>query len=188
MAAGGMYLAPGMHTMVLNTTIEICNKSYPAMALGTVPNITDVNMLPATLNLTQSVIKSTESAGMLMGRNVHVASHFMLWMDDPTRSSCESAGGYLWTRTNCSRGEFISNAAGGYCVPCSAYTYLLTAKQKGGQPDGEQPCQPAGKHAHAPGGAVLVPNSKYWHGDWEHHFTPPHYNDTFLQSLVKIKR
>lgn len=158
-------MSAGVHTTVAGSKITnnnawlggggICTSLHVQLGLELkTPLVVDAVLLnnsaeeqldPSTPKQVFSGIGSTVWAGpsfnLSFGSRSHVHVH---------------SEGVLWQRTLCDRGEYL--AASGYCEPCPAYTFTLDEWHNNAI------CQRAPNSTTAPGGAVFVPYSGYWHG------------------------
>lgn len=148
-------LQPGGPVHVKDTEFRGCEAWQLGGALCTETDEQDQNVNSTLLQRSTPLYIAAKFIGNKGSpKNLFVGPIFDL-RDSHGYMFTDPSQGRVWVRKKCEVGEYIPSQ---YCEPCQAYTYSFKA-----EPLTECPAAP--NNTYAPGGAVLVPHSDFWHGD-----------------------
>lgn len=149
--AGCILIRPGAFTTISSSNFTNCIADNIGGGISTASYDDDSRYFGKT----KLAIDAEFANNLGTGRHIWVGPYFTVTFPNKSRVN-ESTPGVLICKSLCSRGEY--KAPSGYCERCNAYTYSLMP-----YPHNVSTCMPAPDNTYAPGGAVFVPNSRYWH-------------------------
>ena len=154
--AGGILIRPGAFTKIINSSFTGCSADITGGGISTAAYDDE----PQYFEVTQLSIDATFVDNSGTGRHIWAGPMFKVKFPNKARINGTSPG-VLLRKSLCGRGEYKANSSG-FCERCNAYTYSL-------KPEGhtEPNCDKAPNNTYAPGGAVFVPNARYWHGNMQ---------------------
>lgn len=158
-------LQAGGHTSILASTISRCHAWSTGGGLAT--EMDDENEKDPTKPFdrqTRLTIQGTTfSDNHGTGRHLFVGPYFELSLTNTSEvmganqsSLNRSSPGVTWRKRICDKGEYVAPST--YCERCVSYKFSVDAWSQ------NVDCTPAqSSKAYAPGGAVMVALSNYWH-------------------------
>jgi hypothetical protein len=161
-AAGGIMLQGGAHTVIRDSTIEDCNALVGGgvctdMADDARKGDSDKPFDRKTeLRLTARFINNT-------GGDVYAGPYFELYFGKPTEGINWFSPGVQWWMRVCDLGDRLSS--NGFCEECPAgqYSMLPVNTSSGAEGHNATDCINAPTTGYAPGGAILIARSQHWH-------------------------
>lgn len=170
---------PAGSTRITNSTFVDCRAVTAGGAVST--SMTSMTSSEDTIfQMTTSVIigRTSMDGGFVnsgLGAAMFAGPPFNLTCTD---NSCDEMDDVLWHRLQCTTGEYLPL----FCAMCQPFTYSLLDSDA----VNSSSCLPAPNNTHAPGGAVLIPLDKHWHGHvWAYRSTP---NDPPLNKHYELIR
>lgn len=154
-AAGCVMLQPGAPVHIQNTTFLQCNAWQLGGALCTELDYNREKDLRHLEKSTELRVGADFKGNEGHGDGLFVGPYHNLTDLQGQYMFTDAGQGKVWNSRKCEVGEYIPSL---YCELCQPSTYSFCKEPP-------EKCTVAPNNTPAPGGAVLVPHSSFWHGN-----------------------